>query len=706
MSRSAIVVQCMANNKILINFILNLVNYSGKRIVNKRYLMTILFRITANENGLKLFLEAGGFGTLRSYFIRSTGHRLASIKAYTILYRTLESSKLSLLYDNKDPVEDNSSSDESDLETDSGDEPDNNEEFEKAVPLLSSTLSNKKTAEEFSQSSVKEMDVFFGELSNTSTFLKLSVLDGVPKEVTMKSAFWQDTIEKRIFNSKYSNVQAFPDSLMLDADDDKHYINSTTNNFSVEYLSHKLQCAKNPSTITYNTKVVYSRDADYPPKIPRLNTYLKFCKNAKNEKSSLEFESRFECGNLMSAKQIGNFEYELLLSPDTHSCNGYQWFYFQVSKMMAGAVYVFNIVNFVKINSQYNYGMQPVLFSVKDYMNRGTGWKRCGDKIIYYGNNYVDEHTKKQFRTLSFWITFPHDDDYAYLAYHYPYTYSRLLMFLSPLVNYDNLCNVIVRVDKLCSTSSCKNEVPLVTITSAKNNCLSNRPLIFITSRVHPGETNSSWIIEGVIKFLLSNECEEAVKIRENFIFKIIPMLNPEGVIYGNTRNGLNGIDLNRCWLKPNELKCPEIYYSKKLITYVQNVLHQHISLYLDIHGHSRKKYFFLYGCNPIMSWNKNDAKFGDCQDILKVFPQMVHRLNPHIRLTSCKYKIQKAKESTGRVVLWREFGIRHSYTLECSYCSGAGQQTMNTKILTDIGASIVAALGNCVWSLCKYGIL
>lgn len=39
--------------------------------------------------------------------------------------------------------------------------------------------------------------------------------------------------------------------------------------------------------------------------------------------------------------------------------------------------------------------------------------------------------------------------------------------------------------------------------------------------------------MEGIIKFLLDTQNEQARKVREHFIFKIIPMLNPEGVIYG-----------------------------------------------------------------------------------------------------------------------------------------------------------------------------
>lgn len=53
-----------------------------------------------------------------------------------------------------------------------------------------------------------------------------------------------------------------------------------------------------------------------------------------------------------------------------------------------------------------------------------------------------------------------------------------------------------------------------------------------ITARVHPGESNASWVMKGALEFLVSSD-PVARLLRENFIFKIIPMLNPDGVING-----------------------------------------------------------------------------------------------------------------------------------------------------------------------------
>ena len=52
-------------------------------------------------------------------------------------------------------------------------------------------------------------------------------------------------------------------------------------------------------------------------------------------------------------------------------------------------------------------------------------------------------------------------------------------------------------------------------------------------------------MMKGVLDYLTSDSLQ-AVALREKFVFKIVPMLNPDGVIVGNYRCSLAGGDLNR----------------------------------------------------------------------------------------------------------------------------------------------------------------
>lgn len=71
-------------------------------------------------------------------------------------------------------------------------------------------------------------------------------------------------------------------------------------------------------------------------------------------------------------------------------------------------------------------------------------------------------------------------------------------------------------------------------------------------------------MMKGIIDFLVGNS-PEAFVLREKFVFKIVPMLNPDGVINGNYRCSLSGADLNRRWKSTSKVLYPEIFETKKL---------------------------------------------------------------------------------------------------------------------------------------------
>jgi hypothetical protein len=84
----------------------------------------------------------------------------------------------------------------------------------------------------------------------------------------------------------------------------------------------------------------------------------------------------------------------------------------------------------------------------------------------------------------------------------------------------------------------------------------------------------SSWMVHGLIDYLTGPSLDAKI-LRDNFVFKIIPMLNPDGVIVGNYRCSLAGCDLNRCWLNPDRRLHPTIYHAKQV----------HSCLFDRVHG-------------------------------------------------------------------------------------------------------------------------
>ena len=86
----------------------------------------------------------------------------------------------------------------------------------------------------------------------------------------------------------------------------------------------------------------------------------------------------------------------------------------------------------------------------------------------------------------------------------------------------------------------------------------SEKKYVVLSGRVHPGESNSSYMMEGFIRFILS-DCYEAIELRKRIVFKVVPMINPDGVIIGNYRTSLAGNDLNRKYLEPDKELHPTV---------------------------------------------------------------------------------------------------------------------------------------------------
>ena len=115
----------------------------------------------------------------------------------------------------------------------------------------------------------------------------------------------------------------------------------------------------------------------------------------------------------------------------------------------------------------------------------------------------------------------------------------------------------------LCKTLAGVNCDYLTITSKERKDNLSKRKCVIISARVHPGETVGSWMMRGVIQFITDPHNREAQILRENFIFKIIPMLNPDGVINGNYRCSLAGCDLNRRWKAPSKIIHPTVFHTK-----------------------------------------------------------------------------------------------------------------------------------------------
>lgn len=154
--------------------------------------------------------------------------------------------------------------------------------------------------------------------------------------------------------------------------------------------------------------------------------------------------------------------------------------------------------------------------------------------------------------------------DSLWLALVEPYPYSRLNRLLDEIAQSPH-----ARVE-VVGRSVLGRELPVVTVTDFSKPD-AGKKTIWLQARDHAWESPTSYVVEGAMKFALSDD-PAAKALRENYILRFTPMVDPDGSALGKVRFNANGWDFNRHWDEvdlrdPLWLqRMPEIWYYKKAI--------------------------------------------------------------------------------------------------------------------------------------------
>ena len=334
----------------------------------------------------------------------------------------------------------------------------------------------------------------------------------------------------------------------------------------------------------------------------------------------------------------------------------------------------------------YSHGLKIMVYSTMASMKENIGWHRDCTNIMYYPNNlYVfnsNNGTRRNLHSLSFDYIFKYDNDIVYFANCLPYFYSKLMKQLNYYELNEEKYPYFQR--KTLATTLGGNDLDMFTINSMydiykngpmsiimpksknyysslkKNNniqnnnnnninsginnnssqIIDNRQAVIIIARQHPGETVGSYVVQGCIDFLMGNS-EEAKKLRELYLFKIVPMMNPDGVLVGNSRTSFAGCDLNRRWGKPSEIIHPEVYFTKNMI--LKLTIQRNIAFIIDCHGHFGT-FNSLFYCN-----------YKDDKRTCRLFPYLCSHLSKIISFQQSTFAMPKFKINTERISLFNE---------------------------------------------------
>lgn len=160
--------------------------------------------------------------------------------------------------------------------------------------------------------------------------------------------------------------------------------------------------------------------------------------------------------------------------------------------------------------------------------------------------------------------------DTLYIATGFPYTYSRLNNFLDEISGSKNLTS-----ENLITIDNGLN-VNLLTISRKPNS--KRAKLVWIICRQHAFESVSNYVMEGMIRYLLSDSCSR--KLLKTHVFKIVPMVDVVSVYNGQSGRMSLPVDFNRDWENPIRQTIRRI--KQAIDSTAQNNWY---SIFWDVHG-------------------------------------------------------------------------------------------------------------------------
>ena len=446
-------------------------------------------------------------------------------------------------------------------------------------------------------------------------------------------------------------------------------------------------------------------------KVNRKGRFPSFSKISKEETENISqktfdfndiiFTSEFNSGNMKQCTKINENEYSILIA---HDCEGRYilnkisifkiWFHFGVKSLEERNIKISidNLNNFYKIFKNgykicYNIldeGESPSSYQNKYIENEEDNWKRL--ETDYEIN--LDE--KNNILSIKFNFNLP-KNKYVLFSFCFPWSYEKNEAFLKYIKEKIENDKNIYYHDEILTLSLEKRKIHLLTITSKKNVIINKREqnmnglfpdknrcnltlhdkhIIFITARVHPGETPGTLTFNGILKTLINGDAPINKLLLDNFIFKLIPIINVDGVSNGYFRLNTEGYNLNRCYLGPSQKLNPENFAITKLFYYYSS--NYKIRYYFDLHADMNTRGVYTFG---------NALKIFE-EHVENVLFSFIFKINSkHVDFSHCIFT-QKSmgskakneitgKEATSRVQFYQKTGLIHTYTVESTYFKG-----------------------------------
>ncbi|HPR30714.1 MAG TPA: M14-type cytosolic carboxypeptidase [Prolixibacteraceae bacterium] len=245
------------------------------------------------------------------------------------------------------------------------------------------------------------------------------------------------------------------------------------------------------------------------------------CRDDDPAEWETEVTDLFESGSMGEAVQTGKTSWDFFLAddnnnpdlPDSWRC----WWFVKMDRAPVNLTHTITLKN-----SGWPYFYVPV------FSGDGVAWEHFPEDEV---NQDIsgDLTLQAEFSQPSVWM-----------ARIYPYTFTDLEHYLETLRG-----NPFVDLQSVGASQEGR-PVYLLKITDPSVP-VGEKKRVFLHARTHPAETSPSFLLEGLIAFVLSDS-DEAREMRAGIEFYIFPMQNVDGVVAGNYRSTPRSENLEVLW--------------------------------------------------------------------------------------------------------------------------------------------------------------
>lgn len=349
----------------------------------------------------------------------------------------------------------------------------------------------------------------------------------------------------------------------------------------------------------------------------------------EDELLDVDIQTDFEGASLASWVQRDPGRFDIRIRTDTNS-DFARWYSFRVQGAQGKAL-TFHISNAGQVSAADAWSINQPVVSI----DGGATWDRI-QQTSYEGGVFTFRRTLRS--------------DHEWIALNPVYNFSRWQALAEAIGDHPMVDSLAVLTNTVQG-----RPVHLVKITDSTVPD-EEKGGVWAIARQHPAEVAGSWMAEGLINWLLSDDPQAAELLREA-VFYIVPFMNPDGVALGNYRVNSVGKNLNREWTNRDYSTAPSVAAVADAIErYVASS--RSFDFFVDFHAYSslRKNFFFYSG--------RNRAPEGQVQE-MEALMDLFQSINGDFTRAGSSTSNDDTRLARGWV--FESFGV-HAVTFEASY--------------------------------------